>query len=182
MESNIREIKKSLFKRLLMCYQGWWEWHKIVRRKSVDYTTAVILLPSDNQEYSYYALLHLNAMLPTRGFDSAVILTHDPVVMEAAHLFSDKIRETIFFERKKAERLMQYACLYTFDLRLVIASLEEPSGRKGETLVGKRGLTREEVFAVGVYRIYPEKVEAPVYRGTDQKIRSFLNLRREKKK
>lgn len=179
MNKNLKQIRKLLRKKFLMCYQGWWQWHKVLRHKSVGSATAVILLPSANQEYSYFALLHLDEMLASRGLKDAVILTYDQAVIKAAHLFSDYIAETIYFTRQQAEQLMQYSCLYEFDRRLVIASLQEPEGRKGETLVGKRGITREEVFAVGVYRVYPHKVPCPVYKGNDSEVKEFLKVGRK---
>lgn len=179
MSSDIRRIRGQLFRHLIRCYQGWWYWHRIVRRRTVSNTTAVVLLPAVHyNKDSYYALLHLDEMLPTRGFDKAIILSVDPVAAKAAPLFSQNIQETLLISRKKAEHLMQYACLLTFDLRFIIASMDEPVGRKGETLVGKRGLTWEEVFCVGVYRIYPQEKDPPLYRGNDAEIRQFIKTGR----
>lgn len=174
MSGDARRIKKLLYRHLLKSYRGWWYWHWIDKRRTVDGTTAVLLFPSVNQKDEYYALLHLDEMMPTRGFNKAIILTVDPVVAKVAPLFSKNIRETLCITRKKAECLMQYACLFTFDLRFIIASIDEPVGRKGETLVGKRGITREEVFCVGVYRVYPQKKAGPVYKGSDVEVRRFL--------
>ena len=73
---------------------------------------------------------------------------------------------------------MQYYCLYEFDKRLVIASLDEPNGRRGSALIGKRGTTKEEIFVIGVYRIYPfERPEAPQYSGDDPDILNLLKAR-----
>lgn len=175
MSSDIRRIRGKLFHRLIRCYQGWWHWHWIVRRHAVDSTTAVVLLPAVHyNKDSYYALLYLDEMLLSRGFNSAIILSVDPVVEKVAQLFSRNIREARSISRKRAEQLMQYACLFTFDLRFIIASMSEPEGRKGETLVGKRGLTWEEVFCVGVYRIYPQEKNPPHYRGNDVEIKQFM--------
>lgn len=174
MGDAVKQTKRMLFRKLAVCYQGWWQWHRITRRKSVDPYTAVILMPSENKQDHYCALLYLNDMLPARGFRGAVILTFDESVRKAAPLFSDRIKEVIHFSRAQAERLMQYTCLYNFDNRLVIASLQEPRGRNGEALVGKRGISREEVFAAGVYRIIPKHLAAPPYRGNDPEIRSLL--------
>ena len=57
-----------------------------------------------------------------------------------------------------------------------MASLEEPNGRNGSALIGKKGTTEEEVFVIGIYRIYPfTRPERPEYLGEDQEIVSFIN-------
>ncbi len=48
---------------------------------------------------------------------------------------------------------MKFYSLYMFTDRLVIASLDEPDGRNGERMVGKKGITVGEIFPIGVYWI-----------------------------
>ena len=117
-------------------------------------------------------------MLKSRKYKNAVILTHDPAVKKCAPLFSKNILRVVDFSRKKAERLMQFYCLYEFDKRFTVASLDEPNGRNGSALIGKRGTTVEEIFVIGVYRVYPfTRPEAPAYTGDDPEIENFLEGR-----
>lgn len=75
---------------------------------------------------------------------------------------------------------MQFYCLYEFDKRFICASLDEPNGRNGSALIGKRGTTVEEIFVIGVYRVYPfQRPEAPAYEGMDSGIKLFLEGRPE---
>lgn len=173
-EQHLKEVKRQLYKNLISAYRGWWQWHKIVKKKDVK-NTAVILLPSCERETNLLALLYLDAMLEKRSFQNAIILTHDPVVKKCAPLFSQRILRVISFSRKKAEHLMQFYCLYEFDKRFIVASLDEPNGRNGSALIGKRGTTKEEIFVIGIYRVYPfERPQLPVYTGTDCDIIEFL--------
>lgn len=171
---HLKQVKRQLYRNLISAYQGWWQWHKITKRKGVS-NTAVILLPSGERETNLLSLLYLDAMLKSRKHTNAIILTHDPEVIKSAHLFSNKILDVVNFSRKKAEHLMQFYCLYEFDKRFIVASLDEPNGRNGSALLGKRGTTKEEIFVIGVYRVYPfERPPLPEYTGDDEEIRNFL--------
>ncbi|MEA4924877.1 MAG: hypothetical protein VB084_06135 [Syntrophomonadaceae bacterium] len=175
MQRHLRQVKRQLYKNLFKSYQGWYGWHKLVKKYKLG-NTAVILMPSCERDYNYNALLYLDQMLLSRKFDNAVILTHSAVVMKSASLFSDKILGVEKFSRKHAEQLMQYYCLYEFDKRLIVASLDEPNGRNGSVLIGKKGTTLEEIFVIGVYRVYPyNQRPAPKYSGGDKEIEQFLN-------
>ena len=70
--------------------------------------------------------------------------------------------------------MLQLACLYQFDDRFICASIEQPTGRNGGSL-GIVGKTKEEVFSVGVYGLYPfEPANIPVYDGDDLEILAFM--------
>ena len=177
MSNHLKEVKRQLYRNLLASYRGWWQWHQVIKGKGVK-NTAVVLLADCDREVNYLALLYLDAMLESRGHDNAVILTHDPQVIKSAGLFSQKILRVVSFSRKKAEDLMQFYCLYEFDKRFTVASLDEPNGRNGSVLIGKRGTTREEIFVIGVYRVYPfQWPAAPSYSGNDPDIVNFLKGR-----
>ncbi len=175
---HLKQVKRQLYRNLISAYKGWWHWHKIVKGKGVEGNTAVILLPDRNRETNHLALLYLDAMLKSRRYKNAVLLTHDPAVKKCAALFSKNILRVVNFSRRKAEHLMQFYCLYEFDKRFTVASLDEPNGRNGSALIGKRGTTVEEIFVIGVYRVYPfTRPRAPTYAGDDPEIKTFLEGR-----
>jgi hypothetical protein len=175
MVSHLKEVKRQLYKNLIAAYRGWWQWHKIVKSKGILPNTAVVLLPSCDRVTNLLALLYLDAMLEYRKQQNAIILTHDKAVIASASLFSNKILRVIPFSRKKAEDLMQFYSLYEFDKRFIVASFDEPNGRNGSSLIGKRGTTKEEIFVIGIYRVYPfTRPEIPVYTGENELIRNFL--------
>ncbi len=172
---HLKMVKRELYRNLFAAYRGWWQWRKLMKRKGVGDKTIIILMPSCEKEINYFALLYLDELLKRRKYKNAILLTQDSVVKKSALLFSDHILEVCSFSRKKAEDLMQFYCLYDFDKRFLVASLDEPNGRNAAKLVGKRGTTKEEVFVIGVYRIYPfERPNAPIYSGSDIEIIEFL--------
>ena len=114
-------------------------------------------------------------MLEQHSYEKAVIVSVDPVAAKAAKVFSDKVLATETISRKKAEQLMQFYCLYEFDERFVVASLDEPEGRNAYRLIGKNGTTASELIAIGVYRISQFEHEGPPsYVGSDMEIIDFI--------
>lgn len=175
---HLKKVRRQLYKNLISAYEGWWQWHKVVIAGDVKRDAAVILLPSCDRQINYLALLYLDDMLRTRQYKNAVILTHDPAVKKCAALFSENILRITDFSRVQAEQLMQFYCLYEFDKRFICASLDEPNGRNGSALIGKRGTTVEEIFVFGVYQVYPvERPDPPQYNGDDAEIKTFLEGR-----
>ena len=169
-----QEIKKLMWHNLWASYRGWWIWHRLVKRYHLG-RTRVILLPSQNLRYNYAALRYVDQMLERHNYNNAIFLTVDPVVKKTAELFSKNILAVEPISRKKAERLMQFYCLYEFDPRFVVASLEEPNGRNAVGLIGKNGITVEELIAIGVYQLPNfSKENIPCYRGTDPEVQAFL--------
>ena len=176
-KKHLKKVKRQLYRNLLRAYYGWWCWFWVCRTKGFG-NTAVVLIPGEDKEISYLSLLYLDQMLDARKHDNAIILTHDSVVIKAAPYFSNRILKAKAFSRKKAEALMQLYCLYEFNERFFVASLDEPNGRNGSRLVGKRGTTIEEVFVIGVYRLYP--VNRPplpqLVSINDSEVRDFLSI------
>ena len=170
----LRWIRHSLLKRISLCYYGWWQWRRICKIEGMG-RTAVILVTGEDREVSFFALTHLDQLLEKRAFDDAVIISADQVVLKSAPYFSNKLRAVHKLSPKQVDSLLQLACLYQFDDRFICASIEQPTGRNGGRLVGKKGITKEEVFSVGVYGLYPfEPANIPVYDGDDLEILAFM--------
>ena len=71
--------------------------------------------------------------------------------------------------------------IFTNYFRFYLVSLDEPSERKCSHLVGIKGITEEELIAVGIMGYDSEKynkkkclINAPEYRGSDREIEDFL--------
>lgn len=152
-------------------------WLDVCKKYELSDDDYVILIPSLNKEYNYYGLLYLNEFRKKVKAEKIIILTYDERVKRSAKIFLNKIYDICNFSRESAELLMKFYCLYMFTDKLVIISLEEPEGRNGMQLIGKKGITLEEVMAIGVYGLKEfKKIAAPEYNGEDQIIKTFLAL------
>ena len=159
---SAKDAKKMVKKNITKCYKGAFVWHKLMKENPEIANTAVILLPEVDDICNYYALLYLDDFLNKTNRDNAVFLTVDNRIQQVHSEFSSRIIRVVPIAPKDVEHLMQYMSLFCFDDRLVVASLDKPDGRNGSALVGLKGLSAEEVFAIGVYRLYPFEKKAPL--------------------
>ena len=177
-KKHLRKIRWQLFKNFVSTCRGWLSWRWLIhkyRKDDIAYS-AIILMPNANDHTSnYLALRYLDQMLDSRGFSKALILTSSNEVVETAGMFSKKIISVVKYSRKKAERLMLFYSLYAFDKRFILASLDEPFGRNASRMIGQKGITAEELFVIGVYKVYPyKKMKPPAYDGVNTGARGFL--------
>ena len=177
---EIKELKRHRRELFFLALKGRQQWRRIVKRyglKKSGKKTAVILLPKDDQENSYFALLYLDRMLSRHDYQSAVILARTDIDQKAAPLLSKKIRAVERVSDEAAEALLQFYTALPFDRRFICASLTDVKCRDGKKLLGTCGITIEEMVAIGVYRIVPfvrkQRVE---YSGEDRELASFMSL------
>lgn len=121
-------------------------WLKLVEDYNINMSQYVIIMPGKRREYKEAAILNLPAFLKSRKASLAYVISSDEWDMP------DNVIP-IRLEEKEIGQLVQLYCLYEFAPNVVIASLSEPSGRMGDKLVGKMGLTMDEVFAGIVYSL-----------------------------
>ena len=97
-KTKTQELKNLELTRLQQAFNGWAVWHSIVKKyklKSKTYNkTAVVLLPQDDLECCYFALLYAERMLRLRGLDGVVFLTHNNVVAKAAEIMCPSLLGT----------------------------------------------------------------------------------------
>ena len=138
-----RKIKRCKRARII------WAW--ILRKNPNIAHTAIVLMPSFDGEENYYALQYLDQLVVNMHRDNAAIITCDVRVVRYAKELCQKLIKAIRVRGSVMACLLDYAALYKFDDRLVVASLTLPNGRGGERLIGMNGLTKEELIAVGIY-------------------------------
>lgn len=174
------QLKQKLNESIEKAYNGRKLWLDIFEKYKLSDRDYVILMPSLNSEYNYYALLHLDEFVRKVKAEKIIILTYDDRVQSTGKLFTNRIHDICYFSRENMELLMKFYCLYMFTDKLIIVSLEEPEGRSGKQLIGKKGITLEEIIAIGIYGLEKcEKITQPYYDGNDENIKSFLSLEYE---
>ena len=111
-------------------------------------------------EINYYGLLYLDEFLLRNGYDRAMIFTCDETVLSKANDFSKHICEIVFLKEEMTS-LVDYYSLLKFVPSVVLVSLDKPAGRRGTNLLGKNGLSVEQMIAIGVYFLIPfEKINS----------------------
>lgn len=151
MSNSEDELENILEQSINEAWEGRKLWLDLAERYKLGDGDYVVLMPSDDRDCNYYSLLYLDEFLNRIRGKRAYILTWDDCVKRNAAHFSDRIGEVIDFPRRSAELLMRFYSLYSFTDKLIIASLDEPDGRSGRKLIGRKGLTVEEIVAIGIY-------------------------------
>jgi len=145
-------LETDMEERLVLAKKGREIWLSLVEKYNIDNTIYVIILPDTSRQYNEPALVYLEAFLKKRGVKKALVLSYDTWVLG----MKEKYKEFARIEQcpeDNIKALLQFYCLYEFAQNIVIGSLKEPSGRMGDYLIGKKGLSAEEVFKGIVYSI-----------------------------
>lgn len=148
---------------LSLAWQGRKDWLQFVKGVRFGERDYAILFPSQNRVWNDLALLYADDFAASVKAERLFLLTHDEEVEKKRHQLSRAVTEVIPYSREQAVRLMKFYSLYMFTDQLIIASLNEPDGRDGERIVGRKGISIDEVFAIGVFRMQQfHKREFPV--------------------
>ena len=145
-------VKEDVLRRIDEAKQGRELWIDLIETYGINNNDQVILFPSEYDEWAYYGAVHLDRFIKTFGYKRAIALCHDEKIMDCIreHSINPEIHH---FSREKAEKLMAFYSLYLFTDNLIIFSPNEPAGRNGNALVGKKGITVEDVVVYTLYRL-----------------------------
>ena len=154
-------------------YQGKIIWKMLESKYNAD---CFILMPHMQDDYNYYALLHLNKFIRSRGAHKTVILSYDEGVLKSYSYFKTEGEvKAIKMSENKIEKLIKYYALYEFSTKLTIISLTKPYDTCAENLLGIKGVTKQDLLCFDIYRFNetPEVIK-PDYSGDDQVVIEFM--------
>jgi len=145
------ELDILLNNKLKEAQQGRDFWLNLKKTYQFGENDYILLMPSQKREYNDTALLYLKQFYNTVKANKIFILTFDPITKQKIEMDFSDIARLVNITREQAEHLMTYYCLTMFTDKLIVISLEEPEGRHGMELIGKNGLTIDEIVAIGIY-------------------------------
>lgn len=146
-------LEKELEEKINLARRGRDKWLQLMEQYAIDKNTYVILFPQEKTQCNKYVLKYLPAFAEKVHASQILLLSYDEEILNANIDCSEVVCKNIFWNRKGAEELMAYYTLQIFTNNLIIASLEEPEGRKGRNLIGINGITEEETVAIGLLGI-----------------------------
>lgn len=144
-------LYQDMKKNIDLASQGRDFWINLVEANKLGGRDYVLLMPSYESEINYYGLVHLDAFLQKVGSNKCLLLVCNDRVKDLAYHFTEKAIEVINVSRSDAEKIMKLYSLYNFTDKLIVLSLDEPAGRSGKYMVGKKGITLEDMVAIGIY-------------------------------
>lgn len=176
-----KKLRRELRGKLFRCYKGYFAWKKAIRGTAYSRNlqdTIVICFSSDNNEYNWWGLLYMQSYCMKHEKKRVIVVTKDPTVAKSAKMFCKNIVKVNLFTETQVNNIIDLYELYDFSSRhLIVVDLERPYGRKGTALVGKRGITVEDMISVGIYKNFPVKrPSAPIYNGDNPGLREFFDL------
>lgn len=141
-----------LEKKLEEARKGRLYWLYLLEKYKLGFTSYVLLIP-DKEDIMHLKKRFIQYIARKNGSKGVIITCKE--------LFSNtKCKDgSIYTEactRQEAENLMRFYCMYQFTPNLLIASLENPDGRRGINLAGKEGFSREEILDMVVFGIGKE--------------------------
>lgn len=176
-----KNIYIGLFKALLEGYKGRKIWKELNKKYNIAVdANYIVLLSTNNPEYNYYFLKGITESFEPRK--RVIILTMDPRIKKTAALFEAR-NELIVLDISEEEvnELIRYYCLTDFYWRFKLIDLDRPYDRKCSQLIGKKGITAEQLIVCGImecsYERYRSRVRLqsfPKYSGANREIISFL--------
>lgn len=171
----------DFIKSLLTAYKGkrlWRRYNRLYKIKSRgDY---LALLPTDTDEYNRIFFNYIDKCFEARK--RVIILATDAKLEKIAPLYERKNELIVCpITPEDAKKLIAYYSFTPFYFRFYLLSLDEPAERKCSHLIGKKGITAEELIAVGImgydsmkYQKRGSAMRSPEYKGTDADIMGFL--------
>ena len=167
------EAGKALSEAGREAFRGWRVWRRIVRRMKAaggyEPEAAVVIAVPEDPDGELLAALHLPGIGKTTGH-KVFFCSANPAMEKALPVF---LKDGVFI-LASADDLRALMCLWQLVKirdRVVFASLFLPFGRIGERMVGVKGITEDEVFALGVCGIWQyERPVLPDYQGRDEDV------------
>lgn len=149
-------------------------WISLAEKYGLGQKGAALLLPGETPQYHEDSVGFLPEYMKKNGILTAVILMEEG--SETPEWLEDMIKSGIvkmaeneketsachsesgiylhFLLKEETEALIRFYSFYEFTDRLIIGSLELPSGRQGAGMIGKKGLTLKEAVGAMLYDIY----------------------------
>lgn len=124
------------------------------RKYNLDFSSYVLLIP-DKENIVHLKKRFIQYIAIKHGNKGLILADNEMSEMAGKFQGSSLYIETCTSEQ--AENLIRFYCMYQFTSNLLVASLEKPDGRRGEKLVGIKGLDREEILDMVVFGIEKEQ-------------------------
>jgi hypothetical protein len=138
--------------RICAAYWGSRLWAGLERKYEVDQGLYVVLMPEGDPELNAVALGHIDELVADRRA-RGVVLVVDGALSEAASPRSPGIVGIESWTARRIDALISFYELHNFSDRLLIVSLTRPFGNGLQRLLGRQGITKEDLVCLGCFRL-----------------------------
>ena len=137
-----------MLRQIYAAYRGRRLWAGLERKYDVDQGMYVVLMPEDDAELNAVALGHVEDLVADRRARGVVV-----VHSGAAPQRSAGIAGIESWTGRRIDALIAFYELHNFSDRLLIVSLTKPFGNGLHRLLGRQGVTKEDLVCLGCFRL-----------------------------
>jgi hypothetical protein len=137
-----------MLRQIYAAYRGSRLWAGLERKYEVDQGVYVVLMPEDDAELNAVALGHVEDLVADRRA-RGVVVVHSGAAPER----SAGIVATESWTARQIDALIAFYELHNFSDRLLIVSLTKPFGNGLHHLLGRQGVTKEDLVCLGCFRL-----------------------------
>ena len=150
-QSNIEELLKM---KKLAAKSGGNVWNKI--KKNMDNKNSYVLLfPNDEEEILKYGMIYMDSFAVRNGIESICVCTDSQFVIKNVEKYSSSVSEVMELKEQEVEDLIQLYAYFPFDKNFEVVSYTKPNCRDASHMLYKNSLTKEQLIAIGVYKLIP---------------------------
>jgi hypothetical protein len=142
-----------MLRKIYGAYRGSRLWAGLKRKYKVDEGLYVVLMPEDDAELNAAALGHVEDLVADRRARGVVLVAEGPGGSEAAPERPPGIVGTEAWTGRQIDALIAYYELHNFSDRFLIVSLTKPFGNGLHRLLGRQGVTKEDLVCLGCFRL-----------------------------
>jgi len=140
-----------VLKQIYTAYRGSRLWGRLERKYKVDQGLYVVLMPEDDAELNAAALGHVEDLVADRRARGVVLVTDRslsrPMLSEPGVVGNEA------WTGRQIDSLIAYFELHSFSDRLLVVSLTKPFGNGLHHLLGRQGITKEDLVCLGCFRM-----------------------------
>lgn len=150
-QSNIEELLEM---KKLAAKSGGNVWNKI--KKNMDNKNSYVLLfPNDEEEILKYGMIYMDSFAVRNGIESICVCTDSRFVIKNVEKYSSSVSEVMELKEQEVEDLIQLYAYFPFDKNFEVVSYTKPKCRDASHILYKNSLTKEQLIAIGVYKLIP---------------------------
>ena len=150
-QSNIEELLKM---KKLAAKSGGNVWNKI--KKNMDNKNSYVLLfPNDEEEILKYGMIYMDSFAVRNGIESICVCTDSQFVIKNVEKYSSSVSEVMELKEQEVEDLIQLYAYFPFDKNFEVVSYTKPKCLDAAHILYKNSLTKEQLIAIGVYKLIP---------------------------
>ena len=151
---DIREKVEMKIKEAQMASEDWILLQENLKLE-VGKNNKVILFPKETQLIYEAGLKYLDTFVMRHDIDKAYVVYVDEFIGDTLDEYSKNTFVKKQISETQMNRLITLYSLYPMEDKVTVVSLDKPFMRWGSKLKGVKGVTEEQLIAIGAYGIIP---------------------------